>query len=53
MAGLVLVELAVRVFAPVREVGPAFTEWHPTDGIQMRRSIVSVRRNSERPVAVG
>ena len=47
LAGLVLVELAVRVFVPVREVGPTFTEWHPTDGIQMRRSIRVQRSTPE------
>jgi lysophospholipase L1-like esterase len=36
-------ELAARGGFEVREVGPSFSEWHPEDGIHVRRSI-DVRR---------
>lgn len=43
LLALVAAELVVRTGVHVREVGPTFSEWHPEDGIHLRRSI-RVRR---------
>lgn len=36
--GLVLMEGSVRAFGLAREVGPSFTEWHPEEGVQLKRA---------------
>jgi len=43
VVSLCALELLVRAFVPVLEVGPSFTQWHPEDGVELRHSI-DVRR---------
>ncbi len=43
LLALLALEVAARGRFEVREVGPSFSEWHPEDGIHLRRSI-EVRR---------